>query len=58
MKLDKYNLHEDFDVLAIWFREDQEMKDGIEGFCTINLNPLFLNYSIPFLRALMIHFNI
>ncbi|HFU5900104.1 TPA: hypothetical protein ACH6JZ_002530, partial [Enterococcus faecium] len=31
MKLDKYNLHEDFDVLAIWFREDQEMKDGIRG---------------------------
>lgn len=31
MKLDKYNLNEDFDVLAIWFREDQEMVDGIRG---------------------------
>lgn len=31
MKLDKYNLHEDFDILAIWFREEQEMIDGIRG---------------------------
>lgn len=31
MKLNEYNLYEDFDILAIWFREDEKIEDGIRG---------------------------
>jgi hypothetical protein len=31
MRLNKYKLNEDFDILAIWYKEDQEIKNGIKG---------------------------
>lgn len=54
MKLNEYNLYEDFDILAIWFREDEE----IEVFCTINLILLFLNYLILLMGCLITKPNI
>lgn len=31
MNLEKYTLNEDFDILATWFRKDQNLADGIKG---------------------------